>query len=356
METRRGLALGLMLGLSGCYVRYVSAPPPEPPPAPPESSGPYSSRPESPSPPKEPGECGAPIRGLNAVAHPGAMVLFADLLGTEEIPQFAAEAGCQQAVTGIQVFIGLEIPREEQPALEAFMESPGKEDDRARLLEREFWRRAHQDGRSSAAVLELIEYARELKSNGRPVALFAYDESMAQGPERDSAMARNISAWREYAPNALFLVLSGSAHARAGRPRSWDDGMPMAAHLRRSERWLVALTPAYEGGMAWNCQGPGAEKIHCGAHPVYGRYPLPRHHTYLPGPSDSRPQHQRFVTLWPRPSPDGFQGVFYVGTVTASPPAVEPGKKNPKEQAWIPDRPASERSPWSLGNVTADQK
>lgn len=285
------------------------------------------------------------------------MILFADLPGTEEIPQFVGEAACQQAVSGIQVVIGLEMPRDEQPALEAFLEGPGKDEDRAHLLARAFWRRSQQDGHSSAAVLELIEYARELKANGKPVTLFAYDEPTAQASERDAAMARNISAWRQHATNALFLILSSGAHAHFTPPRSWEDVMPMAVHLRRSEKRLVSLAPAYEGGMAWNCHGPGPEKIQCGAHPVYGTYSPPRRPpSYVPQPSNSAERHQRFVSLWPRPSRDGFQGIFYVGTVTAAPPAIEHGKKGAKEWTRIPGRTAWERDSWARTDFSTAQK
>lgn len=325
MATARICAV-LILASTSCVVRY-SAPLPPPGPAappPPRASNPAGAHGLSPA---AETECGAPIAGLDQVAHPGALILFADLPGTEEIPQFVGEAACHQAISGIQVVIGLEIPRDEQQALEAFLEGPGKDEDRARLLGRGFWRRANQDGRSSVGTMELLEYARELKANHRPVTAFAYDEPSAQGAERDAAMARNISAWREHHPSALFLVLSGSAHVSMRGPRSWEDRMPMAVHLRKIERWLVTLTPGYEGGWVWSCLGPDSDRINCGVHPVYGRYTPSRPHTYLPGPGDVRPEHDRFVSLWRRPSPDGYQGVYFVGPLSASPPAIESEKR-----------------------------
>ncbi|HME92171.1 MAG TPA: hypothetical protein VKE49_12160, partial [Myxococcaceae bacterium] len=141
-----------------------------------------------------------------------------------------------------------------------------------------------------------------------------------------------ISAWREHATNAVFLILSAGTNVHFAQPRSSEGAMPIAVQLRRSEKWLVSLAPAYEGGMAWNCQGPGPDKIECGAHPVHGTYsPARPSPSYIPQPSNSAPPQQRFVSLWPQPSRDGFNGIFYVGRVTAAPPAAEPGKKTAKE-------------------------
>jgi hypothetical protein len=31
----------------------------------------------------------------------------------------------------------------------------------------------------------------------------------------------------------------------------------------------------------------------------------------------------QFVGLWPKPTPEGFHGIFHVGTLTPSPPAAQ---------------------------------
>src|SRR4030088_3230710 len=101
-------ALGCLLVLfgagAGC-VAYAPARPPPPPVA--------AARPPPPGPHRE-SECGPPIRGLREMAQPAAMLLFVDLPGTEQIPDFISDAACQVAEAGRLVFVALDIPEQEQ--------------------------------------------------------------------------------------------------------------------------------------------------------------------------------------------------------------------------------------------------
>ncbi|HKD39156.1 MAG TPA: hypothetical protein VKB87_02610 [Myxococcaceae bacterium] len=321
------LAAVLCAGCCAIHYAYVPPPPPPPPPLylPPDGQAPPPFGQAPTPPPPMQSQCGPSIRGLDELAHPGGMILLADVPGSEQIPDFISDAACRQAESGMGVFIGLEIPEEEQSRIDEFLHSAGTDGDRARLLESEFWQRPEQDGRSSRAVLQLIDDVRQMIHSGYRVALFAYDASPDQGTDRNAAMAENIEAAREHAPpDALFLVLAGTArlYTPAGEMRE-----PLDAHLRRKERWLTSLTAAFEDGSAWTCEGPTSSEIQCGTHAVRGRRGGPS------WASSGGGANHRFVARWPRPSPDGVQGSYYLGALTASPPALDVQVQEPAADA-----------------------
>jgi hypothetical protein len=263
-----------------------------------------------------------------AIAHPGATLLFADVPGTEEIPQFIAEAACQQALAGLRVFIGLQLPRTVQPHIDSFLVSSGTDADRSQLLQDEFWIRPFQDGRSRHAVFELLEYVRDLKARGRQVEVFAYEESGTPPIQSETAMARTVSSWRDRARDGLFLLLTADTHVRFQSNR--DAHYPsLAVQLFQTERWLTSLVASHSGGTAWNCEGPEPDKIRCGLHPLNARHypPAPRRHSRNPR------DEVRFIARWPRPSPDGYQGTYYVGTLTPSLPAADKQKNFSRSDA-----------------------
>jgi hypothetical protein len=210
------------------------------------------------------------------------------------------------------VIVAVEIPEQEQSRLDEFLHSGGSEADRARLLEGEFWRRPQQDGRSSRAVLQLLDDLRQMIHDGYSVTAFAFDASPGQGADRNAAMAENIEARREHAKDALFVVLSASAHL----PGGGGSASSLLARLAQKERSLTSLAVAFDGGAAWTCSGPSPDQIKCGAHSMRAHHPGPMR--FLPeGP------HARSITRWPHPTPDGDQGAYYLGIVSASPPAVQ---------------------------------
>ncbi len=338
-QRMKPVALGCLVSLlsAGCVVHYAPPPPP-PPPSHPPPIAPGSAAPEPVAPP--PGvvqappsrvhapesQCGPAIGGLNELAHPGAMLLLADIPGTEQIPDFASDAACRQAESGMSVFVGLEIPEQEQSRLDEFLHSGGAEADRARLLGGNFWRRREQDGRSSKAVLQLVDDIRQMIHQGYRVTAFGYDASRNQGADRNAAMAENIEAWRERAPDGLFLVLEGSGRVGGG---TGSAHQPLRAHLQRKERWLTSLAVAFEGGTAWTCEGPSPQQIQCAAHAIRGQHPGP----FPLARTGPRDPHERFVTKWRERTPDGRQGLYYVGRLTASPPAVIAGTSIEQQNA-----------------------
>jgi hypothetical protein len=258
---------------------------------------------------QEPGngsiECGMPIIGLADKARKSAVMLLGELHGTREVPRFVALGTCQVASRGIPVSVGLEMPVEELARVRRFIASAGSEHDHALLMESPFWRSPYPDGRSSEAVAHLLEQLRWLRAQGLDVDVFVFDHPELQGEAREAAMARSILSQVEAGPERFFLVITGNIHPRTQPGVPWDLGYrPMGYMLALKLPFLMSLDVAYDSGTAWICAV--GESIECGERPARGKNNGDRF----------------FISLFEQPSESGFHGVFYVGRVSASPPAV----------------------------------
>jgi hypothetical protein len=131
------------------------------------------------------------------------------------------------------------------------------------------------------------------------VPIFWFD---SRAPDRDGAMADAISAARARAPAHLYLVLVGNLHARKKPGAPWDPNVRwMAERLAAREPDLLTLDVRYPSGTAWICQSPQAPD--CRETRLRG-FPI--------GP-------ERGIAL--EPQPQGYDGVYTLGPLTASPPA-----------------------------------
>jgi hypothetical protein len=258
---------------------------------------------------QEPGsgsiECGMPIIGLSAKARKGAVMLLGELHGTREVPRFVALGSCQVASHGTPVSVGLELPVEDLERVRRFIASAGTGQDHALLMESPFWRSPYPDGRGSEAVAQLLEQLRWLHAQGLDVDVFVFDHPELQGEAREAAMARSILTQVQAGPERFFLVVAGNLHPRTQPGVPWDlSYRPMGYLLARKVPFLMALDVAYDNGTAWMCSV--GESLECGERPAKGKDNGDRF----------------FISLFERPSESGFHGVFYVGPVSASPPAV----------------------------------
>ena len=247
--------------------------------------------------------CGAPISGLDDIARPDRIVLFGEWHGTREIPAFVADAVCQAAGGG-PVLLGLEISRSEQSRIDAYVASPAG--DRAALLEGPFWHREFQDGRSSAAMADLIEHVRALRASGRDVRVLAFDvDDDARGPDRDAQMAKRILDAHAESPTDRLLVLAGNVHTRTTVGTPWNPAFePMGLHLTNAGVEVVSLDAAFEAGTAWVCySGDAAE---CGPKPAKKQGDVAA----------------GTIARLSTPSKEGFHGHYGVGAISAASPAV----------------------------------
>jgi hypothetical protein len=246
--------------------------------------------------------CEAPVPNADGVAKPGALVILGEIHGTEEIPRFVARLACDAAIWRKPIRVGLELPVAEQPALDAFLASDGGADARAALLTTDFWHRELQDGRSSDAMLELLESLRRLRA---AVSVFAFDVGKPEGfTSRDLAMAQRVRDERQVAAAEEILIIhTGNVHARLQKGAPWDAQFePMTWDLHKTFPDLVSLDVSHAGGTAWVCTG--ATAADCGPRNLTGS-----------GSVDGDG-----IELFAQP--DNFHGRYQVGKITASPPAL----------------------------------
>lgn len=203
------------------------------------------------------------VPGLAPYLRAGHVIWFGELHGTEESPRFVGDVVCE-AARHDRVQLGLEVWDFEQVSLDRYVRSAGGYADRRALLAGAFW--ATHDGRSSHAMVALLERVRALRAAGAAIELVAYDGE--DSADRDATMADRVAAARD--SGAIFVGLSGNAHARRPRGAPWDpDFVSMVAYLIARGIPVTSLDVSSTGGTMWGCllrepdQAPD-----CGVHPV----------------------------------------------------------------------------------------
>ncbi|NOK22241.1 hypothetical protein, partial [Corallococcus carmarthensis] len=257
------------------------------------------------------GPCTTPVRGLPELLHPGLTLLIGEQLGSNEVPDVVGHVVCQAAQTGLAVVLGLSLPDTEQARVNAYLASPGAPADQDALLEGRFWTRTYQDGRSSRAVLDLIDRMRALRTAGLRVTVVAYDTDVINGSERDAAQARVWTKRRAAKPDEVQVVLAGNTHTRMEKGTQWDPAFTPMAHLMKEDRSLVVLDMSYAQGTRWGCDLDRDSKLVCG---IVGATPAPA--------VAARPGLSPYIQMRETSATEGFQGLLYVGKLTASLPAL----------------------------------
>lgn len=182
------------------------------------------------------------------------LVFFGEIHGTNEIPDLVGSHICALVSSRRAVLLGLEIPSEEQTRIDTFLQSSGSTAQVQALLAGPHWRTARPDGRSSQAMLRLLELVRTLKQQpDSKVRVIAFDTWNLE-PLRDAVMAKNLAAARTKVRDESTVVLTGNLHALRSRGSRFDaDFESMAYVMRRSQPVTINVTPLT--GTAWFC-GP----------------------------------------------------------------------------------------------------
>ena len=236
------------------------------------------------------------------------VVLFGEIHGAQEIPMFFGEAVCTAATSTLPVEVGLEIVKSEQARVDAFLGSAGTVADIAALTSGPFWLRDMQDGRSSQAMVALLDRLRQLIAQGAPVHVFLIDdEEYYHQSDRDKGMADNIAAQIRAHPEAVTMALVGEVHSWKTKGAPWNpDFLPMGLHLSTDGVHVVSLGRATPAGTVWTCTGPTPGDCGAGDIKPYGAMPS--------GGTAG-------IELLPEPSKHGYDGMYATPTLTASPPA-----------------------------------
>jgi lysophospholipase L1-like esterase len=183
------------------------------------------------------------------------LILMGELHGTDQAPAAFGNAVCRALEQGRTVSAGLEFDREQAEPLAAYLASSGGKDAVAALLQSAFWARASQDGRSSRAMLALVERLRQLQRRYPGLAVFALEDDagiapLDAGTTRDQHMAARVRTEHARRPQALILTLSGNIHNRL-KPLDGVPALPMGSYLLDLAPRSVQL--ATLGGSSWAC-------------------------------------------------------------------------------------------------------
>jgi len=207
--------------------------------------------------------CGELPAGFAPLLRPHGTVVIGDLAGTREVPELVGRIACHAAATGMRVRLVLEVPSSEPTRIDAYLRSRGDVDDRIALVRGPFWLRSSV---ASSAMLALVERVRECRAAGLGIEV---------------ASARD---WAQTRPDddAFELALLDRRRAHAGSD--------------------VALVVATAGGTRFACTPIGP----CGVRTVAGV-------------GDGVEPRVRWDGV-----PRGWDGVFWVGVVSASHPVFEP--------------------------------
>lgn len=256
-------------------------------------------------------------------------VVFGELHGTKEAPAFLGNLACALVSRGQRILVAIEHSSTKNTAFQNAWKLPQSKFTAA--LKQAGWA-GRFDGVASNAMADMLVRLHSMSRGGQFIDIVAFngarDEAQAsrfshlpgQGPH-EAAQAENIQIAASAKPYDYVLVLVGNIHARK-RPveRSGVAFEPMAMQLA-SATDLITLNMETNGGTVWNCQlKPGVkpdpkkpigdDAIACGSYPLSGSTDRRREpFIELAQPS---------VTI----SDADYDGVFWLGTVNASPPAV----------------------------------
>jgi hypothetical protein len=227
----------------------------------------------------------------------GQLLLFGEMHGSIEAPALIYQLSCFLSRSQ-HVAVGLELPSKDQSLIDAFLVSNGTSSDQQKLISSEFWQ-SGRDGRSSSAMLELIENFRVLKKSGRLIDVFAFDDQPGTNLERNIAIANGIRRFHINHPTTKIIALMGNIHA-----------MEDAIHLGGSEvvpsgSLLNDLHPtsiliAYPAGTIWACMSTCGTQILKAVGGETGAF----------GFKEGSPM-------------GGYTYTYYLRSITASPPAVQ---------------------------------
>ncbi|MGD8377453.1 MAG: hypothetical protein PVF68_15080 [Acidobacteriota bacterium] len=287
------------------------------------------------------------IGGVDAVIRPGTVLVLGQLYGTAESPEFVRDVACHATAADLPVVVGVELPAGERGRIELFLDSTGAPGDRESLISGPPWQSDPQDGRTSFAMLQLIDGLRWLRAAGKSIRVVPFDTGGAgDDPPHERGMGGALAAAAKAAPDSMMVVLAGNVHTRPMRGRASNaDHEPMAYVLARQipGRDVITLDVAHGPGSAWNCSSG------CGPVEVLGTE------------GDWRWTVQLDETM----PPDGHHGRYFIGDVTASPPArggaaTVPVDETPwvrRRTGWTPDDwspPAA--PPRAMGDLTAAEQ
>ena len=254
-------------------------------------------------------------------------IIIGESHGMKEPPAFIEALLCHSLSQGLNTGLALEFGNE-LGRYETYLKSEGSDADKAIFYDDWSWKGDFTDGRSSEAMMKLIDKVRLQKLSGqklrvtlfRPEYLksenYADRNSYSQAFEEESA--KNIFDGSQNIDKTIVLV--GNFHARRGRFEFKNISYEhMAQHMPPPN--TLTFNVVYRSGTSWSCRGP--EPSDCKEYKIGG----------VVNPNSSLGQSDEFRIIYNadedeiapfagvRYRKNWYDGVVYVGSATASPPA-----------------------------------
>jgi hypothetical protein len=244
---------------------------------------------------------------------PGHLIFLADPIGAREPMSVLRELVCEVLKRQIPLTVVLPISSSQQRSLNVFLSGSGATADQTTLLASDFWIREWQDGRSSLAMFEFLEYARYLRAQGAALTVLA-GESNRPGNLRQEQVAASILKHRLSHPERLVIGLLGNVLLSKKLGVPWDSTLiPVGARLARAfPSQTHVLDSAFQPGAHWTCRLASPGQLACG---TWAATPGPSQVSFETGGSA--------FSMFPKTSADGFDGLYRLGTLHVSLPAVE---------------------------------
>jgi len=288
------------------------------------------------------GPCGQSVQGVEEVATAGTALLIGEQLGTREVPAAVGNMVCQLASAKRPVLLGLSIPRDDQPTLDNYLASAGSRADQETLLKAGFWRLTPRDGRSSRAMVVLLERVRRWRAEGLDIQVVAHDATDLKGDEREEAMAKLLHERLKARPQAVLLAVGGNYHMKQKDGAPWSRRFqPTGSRLAKLGTSVRSLDVAFHRGTRWACAATSAKGHDC--------------RIYAASPSDdsySAPGTPLSVKLFPQRSDEGFDGQLHVGRLTTALPALAPRVVMVSADGDVaPEQKSFKRRPSNLGGL-----
>lgn len=201
------------------------------------------------------------IRAIRCDTEGRHLVLVGDDHGSNEIPALVADLVAAYSKDA-PVRLGVEIEPFEQAHIQAYVASAGTEADKDQLFHDNFWTAGQ--GRTSRAMVALIESVRRLRAQGRNVGIF----TMVPPYPGDDVIEKNggLSAyWNQGLARAVVTKLGelhghgivvafmGSAHATI-QLGAGKDAQTTANLLAQYSPYIIHLDVH---GQTWSCGSTG---------------------------------------------------------------------------------------------------
>jgi hypothetical protein len=231
------------------------------------------------------------------------LLMLGEMHGSRELPALVLATAGRLLDKKQPVVVALEMPERLEPIMTDMLTVDAPEKARSVMLADAFWSRSTQDGRSSQAMLALIDGLRLLRQGGGNIHLLPFDADVTDdmnAKTREDRMAENLRDAMRGHSDARFIVLVGNYHARIQKGAPWDAEQAFVAYQLRDLEPLTLNVTAPTGSV-WVCN------------PDCGNY------EFGVGKAPAQPKLDVFGAL----SDIGYAGEVTLPSLSASPPAQD---------------------------------